>query len=439
MSSTPIYDFVSAYAHLSPFRFHVPGHKGVPVLGPEPLDLTEVAGADDLYAPDGIIAESQRNAASLFGTEATFYSTEGSSLCVRAMLRLLLAHRPDGASARILAARNVHRSFVSAAALLGADVSWLYPERFFSPLSCLLSPSALDETLADLPEPPAAVYITSPDYLGRMQDISSLAEVCHRRGTLLAVDNAHGAYLHFLSPQVHPMDLGADICCDSAHKTLPVLTGGAYLHLAESCSSEMIDDVSSALSLFGGSSPSYLTLASMDLCNKALSSDLPARLRQAQERTEQARGALRQAGWTVLSSDPLRITIRTDGPVLAEQLHKSGIEPEYADPDHVVLMVSADNVPRDFSALVEAAGPGIPSSPRPDAEDLRGTPVMSMREALLCQRKTVLPEDAVGCICADISAACPPAVPLVMPGERISEEHAILFRRYGIRSLSVVL
>ena len=104
MISTPIYDFVSSYARFSPSRFHVPGHKGVALLGPEPLDLTEVGGADDLYAPEGIIAESQRTAAGLFGTAATFYSAEGSSLCVRAMVKLLLAHRPDGSSERILAA-----------------------------------------------------------------------------------------------------------------------------------------------------------------------------------------------------------------------------------------------------------------------------------------------------------------------------------------------
>ena len=134
MVSTPIYDFISSYVSSSPARFHVPGHKGAALLGPEPLDLTEVAGADDLYAPDGIIAESQRNAAALFGTAATFYSAEGSSLCIRAMLHLLLTHRPAGTPRRILAARNVHRSFISAAALLDADVSWLYPETMGSRL-----------------------------------------------------------------------------------------------------------------------------------------------------------------------------------------------------------------------------------------------------------------------------------------------------------------
>ena len=438
MISTPIYDFVSSYARFSPSRFHVPGHKGVQLLGPEPLDLTEVGGADDLYAPEGIIAESQRTAAGLFGTAATFYSAEGSSLCVRAMVKLLLSHRPDGSSERILAARNVHRSFVSAAALLDADVIWLYPEASVSPVSCPLSPDALDRALAELPEPPAAVWITSPDYLGAMQDVSALADVCHRRGTRLAVDNAHGAYLHFLPEPLHPMDLGADICCDSAHKTLPVLTGGAYLHLSGRCPEAMIGDVSSALSLFGSSSPSYLILASLDLANAALAADFPERLCQAGEQTERTKAVLTKEGWSVRPSDPLRITLRTDGAAAARRLREGGAEPEYADPEHMVLMVSPGNTAEDHLTLRDALGSAPLSPPQVLFPPIRPERAMTMRDALLRRRETVRAEEAAGRVCADISAACPPAVPLVMPGERIHEDLLPLFRHFGIRRIPVV-
>ena len=103
------------------------------------------------------------------------------------------------------------------------------------------------------------MYVTSPDYLGGMQDVAALAEVCHRYGTLLAVDNAHGAYLRFLRPSRHPLDLGADLCCDSAHKTLSVLTGGAYLHIARTAPTSLAENAKEALALFGSTSPSYLT------------------------------------------------------------------------------------------------------------------------------------------------------------------------------------
>ena len=109
-----------------------------------------------------------------------------------------------------------------------------------------------------------AVYITSPDYLGGVQDIAALAEVCHARGVPLLVDNAHGAYLKFLSPSRHPLDLGADMCCDSAHKTLPVLTGGAYLHVAKGAMAAYEAEARHSLAVFGSSSPSYLILQSLD-------------------------------------------------------------------------------------------------------------------------------------------------------------------------------
>ena len=232
---TPICDFVSAYAAADPLRLHMPGHKGVPVLGAEPLDITEVPGADVLYDARGVIAESEGIAAGLFGSGRTLYACEGSSLAVRAMLYLaLLADGGGGARPLVLAGRNAHRSFLSAAALLDFDVEWLRPQPADSRLTCRVTPDALDARLAALPRRPAAVYVTSPDYLGHMVDVAGLSAVCRRYGVPLLVDNAHGAYLRFLPADAHPMTLGADMCCDSAHKTLPVLTGGAYLHISAS-------------------------------------------------------------------------------------------------------------------------------------------------------------------------------------------------------------
>ena len=134
--NTPVCDFVRDYCARNPLRLHMPGHKGVGMLGFEHLDLTEMEGADDLYHPSGIIAESERNASALFGCR-TFYSTEGSSQCIRAMVLLVSRYaRMRGEKALILASRNAHKTFLNAAALADAEVAWLYPRPGGSYLSC---------------------------------------------------------------------------------------------------------------------------------------------------------------------------------------------------------------------------------------------------------------------------------------------------------------
>ena len=207
--NTPIQDFLRSYAGSAAVRFHMPGHKGRGPLGCENWDITEIAGADSLYEANGIIAESEANATALFGSGRTLYSTEGSSQCIRAMLYLARLTCPEKPRPVILAARNVHKAFLYAAAALDLAVSWLWPESDTDSLcACPVTPAGLKAALEGMDAPPAAVYVTSPDYLGNRLDIAALADVCHSRGVLLLVDNAHGAYLRFLPADSHPITLG---------------------------------------------------------------------------------------------------------------------------------------------------------------------------------------------------------------------------------------
>ena len=440
---TPIYDFLRKYDADGITRFHMPGHKGQPFLGCEPLDITEVHGADALYEAGGIIAESEKNATALFGSRRTLYSTEGSSQCIRAMLYLALTCRPAGAVPVIVAARNVHKAFVYAAALLDFEVVWLWPEESSSLCACSVSPESLEKTLASLSAPPAAVYLTSPDYLGGMADIPALAEVCHAHGTLLAVDNAHGAYLRFLSPSRHPLDLGADLCCDSAHKTLPVLTGGAYLHIGKCAPADMAERAKAALALFGSTSPSYLTMASLDLCNRYLTEDYPTRLTEAVQRLSALRMELTERGWNVEDSDPLRLTIAApaglSGTALADRLRQGGVECEYADGDFLVLMATPENARLDFDRLLAALGenhiPYAPPAPLPLA---KGERACSIREALFAPQETVPAEASLGRLCGAPTVACPPAIPIAVSGEVISPEALALFRYYSVETVDVL-
>lgn len=441
---TPVVDFVRRYQAADPVRFHMPGHKGRGFLGCEAWDITEVQGADALYEARGVIAESERNAAALFGSGRTCYSTEGSSQCIRAMLYLALqAARPSGERPAILAARNVHKAFVYAAALLDFDIRWLWPEESASLCACPVSPRRLEEALEQMQSPPAAVYVTSPDYLGGMARVKELAEVCHRRGTLLAVDNAHGAYLHFLEEPCHPLDLGADLCCDSAHKTLPVLTGGAYLHLSRRLPERLRAQAKQALALFGSTSPSYLTLCSLDRCNRSLAEELPARLRRRAQEVETLRRELRRKGWETENADPLRLTLRaphgTTGVELAARLRCKGIECEYADDSYLVFMIAPDNPPSDLERLQEALGENHAAPKAPERlPSPRGRALMSVREALFRPHELIPVQEALGRVCGAPTASCPPAIPIAVSGELIGPEAVELFRRYGVEKVEVV-
>ena len=156
---TPICDFVRHYAESDPLRLHMPGHKGRGIIGAESLDITEIEGADSLYDANGIISESEGIASELFGCR-TFYSTEGSSQCIRAMLRLACLHARDvGREPRIAFGRNAHKTALTAAALLDVDPIWIYPERGSSYLSCAPAPSDIEALFADPERSPSAVYL----------------------------------------------------------------------------------------------------------------------------------------------------------------------------------------------------------------------------------------------------------------------------------------
>ena len=304
--NTPIYNFASRYEKSNAVRMHMPGHKGKPLLGCEPFDLTEINGADSLFAPEGIIAESEANSSALFGCQ-TLYSTEGSSLCIRAMLFLIMRYAAEtGRKPVIAAGRNAHKTFLTASALLHFDVQWIQPEPDASYLSANVSVHTLEKLLESHETKPTAIWLTSPDYLGNLIDIRAAADFCHAHDILLIVDGAHGAYLRFLPESLHPVDLGADLCCTSAHKTLPVLTGGAYLHIRSDAPELLHTEARQALAMFASTSPSYLILESLDLCNRYLHRDLPKRLQAFLPQLVNIRNTLRQYGWTICGDEPMK-------------------------------------------------------------------------------------------------------------------------------------
>ena len=438
---TPIVSFLKSYQEKSPVRMHMPGHKGVGIFGFEGMDLTEINGADELFAAEGIIKESEQNASSLFGCP-TYYSTQGSTLCIQTMCTILCQDaKSKGKKPKILAGRNAHRSFIHAAALLDFDVAWLYGNNDY--LSCKISPETLEKEIVE--NHPTAVYLTNPDYLGNLLDITALASICKKYNVLLAIDNAHGAYLRFLKDSLHPIDLGADLCCDSAHKTLPVLTGGAYLHLSDSLNQVWGNDVKHFMEYFSSTSPSYLIMASLDAANDVLDRTFRSSLSECIRYVDSLKNKLVQRGYTILSGEPMKITISTKdygytGNEIAYFLMDRDIYPEFYDSDYIVFMPSPYNTNADFERLEECLckiqRKSVVFNLFPKLEHVKK--VMNIREALFAPSMKVDVSKSLGQICSSVTVSCPPAILPVIPGEVISACAIEVMKYYGIESVRVV-
>ena len=439
---TPIFDFVQNYIKSNTARLHMPGHKGVSFLGCESADITEIKGADELYAPSGIIKKSEENATLLFDTAKTIYSAGGSSQSINTMLYLAYQKADKTERPYVLAGRNAHKSFIHALAKLDADVHWLYPTATNSICSCILNGEMIENALKNLNSKPFAVYITSPDYLGGMSDIQSISMVCKKYDIPLLVDNAHGSYLKFCQEDLHPISLGADMCCDSAHKTLPVLTGGGYLHIAKDDKYGFSQNAVNAMGIFGSTSPSYLIMQSLDLCNKYIYENIRKDIENCCEKVAELRCLINEKGFGIVSAEPLKLTVDFRGFDFdfAEYFRKCGIEFEYADNDFVVFMFSPQNNDTDFDKI-KLAFESLNIEKVHKIENIEiseAERVMTIRDAIFSECEEVNIENATDRICASPTVSCPPAIPIAISGEKITNEHIKLFKKYNIDKILVV-
>lgn len=424
--NTPICDFLESYSSQRRLRLHMPGHKGE-----NPHDITEIFGGDSLYDSDdtwGIIAQSESMAARIFGAQKTCYSCGGSTLAIQTALALLKAR----GCKTIAASRYSHRSLVSAAALLQMNIKWLYPKEYLS-ADVTYDSEALRG--AD------ALFVTNIDYYGGTWKFV-------RPSIPLIVDNAHGAYLRFVDKRkygteyLHPLELGFPLMsAESAHKTLPVLTGGAYLHFA---AGEDTSRVKEMMAMFGSSSPSYLVLESLDRFNGAMAEDFDA-ITRACDAALELKKRLQTAGIPLVKSDYLRIVIDAracgmSGYEFAASLRSSGVECEMSDANRVVLMFSSANRIEDFERaeiailFVRRKSPIAPEK----YPVIKPTAHMPVHEAMFLPQKIVPLEKANGEVCAGLNAPCPPCVPLVMPGEIIDHNVADALKQYGVKNIAVL-
>ena len=426
---TPLKTALDEYIEKDLSRFHMPGHKGADCF-PDyyKYDVTEVGGTDSLFEAAGALAETERRFSEIYGSGATLLSAGGSTLCIQAMLATAL-NRGDS----FIAARNCHASAVNAAALLGLNPIWINQRDL----------KGAERAFGENPEV-KALYLTSPDYFGVMSDIPAFAALCKKYGAKLLVDNAHGAHLHFFPTEMHPISLGADMCADSLHKTLPVFTGGALLHLKDVA---LYEKAKQKMRLFGSTSPSYLIMLSADNCIEYLETKARADFAMLNGKVANLRYKAFEHGLApkTRNVEPARLTLSVTAAEKSagefeNSLREHGIEPEYVNSEWAVLMASPFNTERDFERVSKFLDDTFGNGCAAFEERLSKMPerALSVREAVFAESESVPVKNALGRVAASLVLPCPPCIALSAPGEIINEEIQGLFVKYGIERINLV-
>ncbi len=426
---TPLKTALDEYIEKDLSRFHMPGHKGADCF-PDyyKYDVTEVGGTDSLFEAAGALAETERRFSEIYGSGATLLSAGGSTLCIQAMLATAL-NRGDS----FIAARNCHASAVNAAALLGLNPIWINQRDL----------KGAERAFEENPEV-KALYLTSPDYFGVMSDIPAFAALCKKYGAKLLVDNAHGAHLHFFPTEMHPISLGADMCADSLHKTLPVFTGGALLHLKDVA---LYEKAKQKMRLFGSTSPSYLIMLSADNCIEYLETKARADFAMLNGKVANLRYKAFEHGLApkTRNVEPARLTLSVTAAEKSagefeNSLREHWIEPEYVNSEWAVLMASPFNTERDFERVSKFLDDTFGNGCAAFEERLSKMPerALSVREAVFAESESVPVKNALGRVAASLVLPCPPCIALSAPGEIINEEIQGLFIKYGIERINLV-
>ncbi|MDR1805781.1 MAG: aminotransferase class V-fold PLP-dependent enzyme [Clostridium sp.] len=440
---TPIYDALLRQAGYGRAALHMPGHKGLAAALPAELapllrlDSTELPETGDLFAEEGAVHEAEVLAARAFGTARTLFSAGGSTLCIQAMLR---AAMPRGG--RLICGRVIHRAAADAFCLLDIEPYFLSHDQsagagFWGRITAAELSAALKEC-----HDARAVYLTCPDYFGTLSDLKALANIAHAAGLPLLVDAAHGAHLDFLPQKMGAVSAGVDFAAQSAHKTLPALTGAAWLQLRHE---ESAAAARGAMRCFGSSSPSFPILLSLDCTREWLEKSGKTELADLALRCAEIKELLSELGFAqpLGLTDPLRIAFALHEAIDTGKLLRScGIEPEFAQDGRVILIPGVANGAEDFARLSAALRAlarlaGTASANATAAAHLPGR-ILSPRQAFMSASEEKPVGNCVGRTCAENIIPCPPAVPIVLAGELIDVEVAKELTRLGYKTIRTV-
>ncbi len=447
------------------YPYHMPGHKRQ-LWGELPeeiaqLDITEIDGFDNLHQPEGILKELQEKAAKLYGAEKTYYLVNGSTCGI---LSAISAALPEGG--HILMTRGSHKSAYHAAYLRNLTISFLYPDLIPEyDIFEAITPGQVQEAL-EAEQDIGAVFVVSPTYEGRIADIRKIAEIVHQRGIPLIVDEAHGAHLGFAQHfGENSCRQGADIVIHSVHKTLPAMTQTALLHV----NGTRIDraKLERFLHIYQSSSPSYVLLGSIENALQLAEAQGTELFRNLRERYLNLLQNLKECrhlqfipfqeerqdiGKLVISAKNTGLSGQQIYDMLLQEYHLQlemaagsfclamftiGDSPEAYERLEKALLEIDRSIPQDLQAEErKAVCKGLSDMEEPDKKQETGRNI-PLSQAWDMPYEMLPLKDAVGRYVAEFVNLYPPGVPLLVPGERLSQEQYEKLMEYFDQGLTV--
>lgn len=451
-----LFERLIRYGENGRIPMHMPGHKrnfgGFSVENPYKIDITEIDGFDDYHHPEEILKESMERAASIYGTRKTYYLVNGSTCGVLAAISAVV---PKGG--KLLVARNCHKAVGHAVELLDIEPVYVYPQILHGMwINGAVSPESVEKSLSENPDAEGLI-LTSPTYEGVISDIAAIADILHRNNKILIVDEAHGAHLPFGEDfPMSAINCGADLVIQSLHKTLPCYTQTAVLHIC----TERVQEwkVQKYLGIYQTSSPSYIFMAGMERCICYMGETGRKKMKEYFGKLEELRRRLSEIPGIYLLSkneamqdyDPSKLVISVNGwngGQIAEGFReKFNVEPEMVADDYVILMTSLCDNFEWYQVIVAAAeymgkcGSELLEEQKQSVEYTRVCEAkvrIIPAKAAQMPREGVLLENSIGRISGQSVYVYPPGIPIVMPGEEITEESLSVIRRHRERGLVV--
>ena len=458
-SQTPLFNALVNHAKRNPIQFHIPGHKKGAGMDSEfrrfigdnalSIDLINIAPLDDLHNPSGVIAEAQRLAAEAFGADYTFFSVQGTSGAIMAMI-LSVCKEGD----KILVPRNVHKSVMSAIIFAGAKPVFISPvmDKRLG-IAHGITTRAVRKAL-DLHPDAKALLVINPTYYGVAAHLKEIVELAHSRGVPVLVDEAHGVHVHFHERlPLSAMQAGADMAATSVHKLGGSLTQSSVLNVRGGLVNPK--RVQSIISMLTTTSTSYLLLASLDAARKQLALHGREMAERAIRLAEDARRRINEIpelwcfGSEILDNeavydlDPTKLTVHVaklgitgyDAEVWLRE--NCNIEVELSDMYNILCLVTPGDSEEQIDALVSALERLVKEhqNQRPaNGVNIKVPEIphlsLSPRDAFYADTEMIPLSQAAGRIIAEFIMVYPPGIPILLPGEVITQENINYIREH---------